>query len=80
MTLDVSIRPYQPSDLEACRSLWRELTQRHRDIYDDQSIGGDDPGPYFDRTYLKRPDLVATWVAEHEGAVVALTGLCHRWG
>jgi GNAT superfamily N-acetyltransferase len=72
----ISIRPYRPSDLDACRDLWRELTQRHRDIYDDQSIGGDDPGPYFDESYLERPDLAATWVAECEGAVVALTGLC----
>lgn len=74
--MNVSIRPYESSDLGACRSLWRELTQRHRDIYDDQSIGGDDPGPYFDATYLKRADLAAVWVAEHDGVVVALTGLC----
>jgi GNAT superfamily N-acetyltransferase len=74
--VNISIRPYEPPDLEACRSLWRELTQRHRDIYDDQSIGGDDPGPYFDQTYLNRPDLAAVWVGAHDDDVVALTGLC----
>jgi GNAT superfamily N-acetyltransferase len=71
----LTVRPYEPRDLEACRDLWRELTQRHRDIYDDQTIGGDDPGPYFDETYLKLLNLAGVWIAEREGAVVALTGL-----
>ncbi|MEX1254955.1 MAG: GNAT family N-acetyltransferase [Dehalococcoidia bacterium] len=71
---DLSIRPYEPRDLEACRGLWRELTQRHRDIYEDQTIGGDDPGPYFD-TYIERSDLAGAWVVEVEGAVAGLTGL-----
>lgn len=73
--LSVSIRPYQPSDLEACRALWRELTERHRLIYDDASIGGDDPGSHFDNEYLKLPGLVATWVVELGDEVVGLTGL-----
>ncbi len=71
----VSIRSYEPRDLDACRALWRELTQRHRDIYDDQTIGGDDPGPYFDTHYLTRADLAAVWVAERDGEVIGLTGL-----
>ena len=44
----ISIRAYEARDLGACRDLWRELTQRNRDIYDDQAIGGDDPGSYFE--------------------------------
>ncbi|MHC4136705.1 MAG: GNAT family N-acetyltransferase [Planctomycetota bacterium] len=70
----MEIRPYRPADLEACRELWRALTQHHRDIYDDQSIGGADPGIHFDK-YLAHPKLVGAWVAEEAGAVVGLTGL-----
>jgi hypothetical protein len=29
---DVTIRPYRPADLEACRALWAEPPQRHRDL------------------------------------------------
>lgn len=70
----MEIRPYRPADLEACRELWRELTQHHRDIYDDQSIGGADPGGHFDE-YLAHPKFAGAWVAEEAGAVVGLTGL-----
>ena len=72
--MNVVVRAYRPADYEACRALWAELTQRHRDIYDDPGIGGDDPGQGFDQ-YLARPDLVGTWVAEMEGRVVGLAGL-----
>lgn len=72
---DVSIRPYAPSDLDACRDLWRELTQRHRDIYADPTIGGDDPGLYFDEHHLKDKRLAATWVAERDGVVAGLCSL-----
>ncbi len=72
--MSLSIRPYRPSDLEVCRDLWRELTQRHRDIYDDPTIGGDDPGTAFD-AYLENTHLAAVWVVEQEDVVVALSGL-----
>ncbi|MGB2694792.1 MAG: GNAT family N-acetyltransferase [Dehalococcoidia bacterium] len=72
--MDVSIRPYQPGDLETCRELWRELTQRHRDIYDDQTIDGDDPGPAFDE-HLARKDIAGVWLAERDGEVLGLCGL-----
>lgn len=75
MALDIAIRPYTDADLEACRELWRELTQRHRDIYEDQSIGGEDPGPYFDETHLKDARRAGTWVAELDGAVVGMYSL-----
>ena len=68
------MRLYEPSDLEACRNLWRELTQRHRDIYDDPTIGGADPGPAFDE-HLTREDLANVWVAERGGEVIGLCGL-----
>ncbi|MEX0786528.1 MAG: GNAT family N-acetyltransferase [Dehalococcoidia bacterium] len=73
--LPISFRAYAPADLEPCRSLWRELTERHREIYDDPAIGGDDPGPSFDNEYLKRSDLATVWVVELQGEVVGLTGL-----
>jgi GNAT superfamily N-acetyltransferase len=72
--VNLSIRPYAPSDLEVCRDLWRELTQRHRDIYEDPSIGGDEPAVAFD-AYLEDPHLAGLWVVEKDGAVVAFCGL-----
>lgn len=68
------IRPYQPSDLTACRALWVELTERHRQIYRNPDIDGADPESHFDQ-HLARPDLAALWVAEEEGQVIGLVGL-----
>lgn len=68
------IREYQEQDFESCRKLWEELTQRHRDIYFDPSIGGEDPGIAFER-YLKRTDLAGIWVVEQDGLVVGMAGL-----
>jgi GNAT superfamily N-acetyltransferase len=70
----MEIRPYRSEDLEACRELCRELTQHHREIYDDPGIGGADPGVHFDE-YLAHPKLLGAWVAVDAGAVVGLTGL-----
>ncbi len=70
----VTIRPYASADLEPCRALWVDLTQRHRDIYADPSIGGDAPGLYFDR-HLARVGADRIWVAEGEGKVLGLVGL-----
>lgn len=72
--MNLSIRDYEQRDLEACRALWVELTQHHRDLYDDPTIGGDAPGLEFD-AHLAREDLAAFWVAELDGAVVGMTGL-----
>ena len=51
-----------------------ELTDHHRWIYHDPSIGGDDPGTDFD-DYLATPERIASWVAELAGSVVGLTGV-----
>lgn len=72
--MNSTIRNYQKSDYEVCRSLWVELTQHHRDIYEDPSIGGDDPGHGFDG-YLENPQCHGTWVAELGERVVAFGGL-----
>lgn len=72
--VDVVVRGYTSSDYSACRMLWVELTEHHRRIYEDPSIGGEDPGAGFD-DYLARPERVASWVADAAGVVVGLTGL-----
>jgi GNAT superfamily N-acetyltransferase len=70
----VTIRPYVVTDLESCRALWADLTQRHRDIYEDPSIGGEAPGLYFDR-HLARVGADHIWVAECDGKLLGLVGL-----
>lgn len=71
------VRDYAERDYPSCRSLWTELTEHHRRIYADPSIGGDDPGSGFD-SYLTTPQLAGIWVAEHRGEVVGMTGLFDR--
>jgi len=68
------IRPYEPGDLETCRSLWAELTEWHRRIYGDPRIGGPDPGRHFD-AQLQKSGPENFWVAELQGRVVGLAGL-----
>lgn len=68
------IRDYQPGDYDMCRALWTELTERHREIYGDPGIGGDDPGQGFE-AYLANPNRRASWVVEIRGEIVALAGL-----
>jgi GNAT superfamily N-acetyltransferase len=72
--LEILVRDYTPGDHAACRSLWVELTEHHRQIYGDPSIGGDDPGSGFD-AYLDTPERVSSWVAAAGGVAVGLTGL-----
>jgi GNAT superfamily N-acetyltransferase len=71
------VRDYVEGDYGSCRALWAELTEHHRRIYGDPSIGGDDPGAGFD-TYLATPQRIGSWVAESHGRVVGLTGLLDR--
>lgn len=72
--VDVAIRQYEPADLGTCRSLWAEMTQYHRDIYDDPSIGGDDPGLEFDK-HLDKVGRQRVWVAKVGAEIVGLTSL-----
>jgi ribosomal protein S18 acetylase RimI-like enzyme len=54
--------------------LWRSLTQRHRDIYQDPTIGGEDPGLEFD-AHLEHAQLHKLWVAEDGGQLLGFCGL-----
>lgn len=76
-TPEVNVRDYADGDYRACRALWAELTEYHRSIYGDPSIGGDDPGAGFD-DYLATSQRLGSWVAESHGRVVGLTGLFDR--
>ena len=72
--MNVTIREFENRDLESCRQLWVELTQRHRDIYGDPLIGGEDPGIHFE-SYLKKTNLAGLWIAEEDSIVVGMAGL-----
>jgi GNAT superfamily N-acetyltransferase len=74
---EVIVRDYAEGDYGAGRSIWVELTEYHRSIYGDPSIGGDDPGAGFD-DYLAESHRVGSWVAESHGRVIGLTGLFDR--
>jgi ribosomal protein S18 acetylase RimI-like enzyme len=70
----LKIRKYEPHDLEKCRSLWKELVVWHREIYQDQKIGGINPEEYFDN-HLDEvgPELI--WVAIKNAQIVGFIGL-----
>jgi len=71
------IRKYQPEDREEWRYLWMELTEWHREIYQDPTIGGMHPEDYFDRHLADvGPDRL--WVAVSGSHVVGLIGLIVR--
>ena len=74
MSKSFLIRRYQEHDLVACRALWRELTEWHREIYHDSTIGGDQPGLYFDK-HLAAVGAERLWVAELKSKVIGLVGL-----
>jgi len=74
MPIAFVIRKYQPRDKKQCRSLWKELTERHREIYQDPTIGGEHPEDYFDK-HLAKVGAARLWVAVDGSRVVGLIGL-----
>ena len=74
MVLSFIVRKYQGEDREQCRGLWRELTEWHREIYQDPTIGGEHPEDYFDK-HLAAVGPEQLWVAVHDSKVVGLVGL-----
>src|SRR5262249_5397784 len=71
------IRPYRNDDLGACRELWAELTQWHRELYGDPDIGGSNPRAAF-HVYLSEAPEGSVFGAEIGGALVGLAGLIVR--
>ena len=71
---NITIRRYNPTDLEQCRILWAELVQHHREIYNDHTIGGENPGLEFD-DHLNRIGAENIWVAEDREEEVGFFGL-----
>jgi len=70
----VTIRPYRPSDHNACRALWAELVEHRSSLYG-TPIGDSDPGAGFEE-YLTQLNLSGLWVADdEETGVVAFVGL-----
>jgi GNAT superfamily N-acetyltransferase len=50
------------------------MVQRHREVYDDPSIGGDDPGMEFDQ-HLARVGAGRIWVAVIGAEIIGLVSL-----
>lgn len=74
MLMNVAVHTYMAADLEACRALWVELTEHHRQLYEDPTIGGKQPGLAFD-AHLARVGPDRIWVAEANGMVCGFVGL-----
>jgi hypothetical protein len=73
----VQIREYLTRDLDACRALYSQLVEHHREIYADPAIGGDDPAAGFDE-YYALPERVATAGASKAGAGLGLSQRANR--
>jgi N-acetylglutamate synthase-like GNAT family acetyltransferase len=69
-----AIRLYEPRDLPACRALWRELTDVHRRLFADPSIGTGDAEERFD-SHLAVVGAERIWVAEADDEVVGFAAL-----
>ena len=72
--MDLGFRRYSEQDYGACRALWVELTEHHREIYDDPTIGEPDPGAGVDR-YLADLGGGEFWGVKRDGHVVGMSGL-----
>ena len=75
--MELVIRNYQTQDLQECRALWRELTEWHREIYRDPTIGGDTPEVKFDE-HLASVGAEQIWVAVDQSKVIGLVGMILR--
>jgi len=54
--------------------LWRQLTEWHREIYQDETIGGEHPENHFDK-HLAAVGPSQIWVAVHESRIIGFVGL-----
>ena len=68
------IRGYRPvDDHPACRALWVELTDAHRELYDEEPADTD-PGAAFEE-YLTKLNLAGMWVAVDTDTVLGFASL-----
>ncbi len=74
MVEKLAIRRYRNADRASCRRLWRDLTERHREIYSDPTIGGSNPEDSFDK-HLRKVGAKNVWVAVIGGKVIGLLGM-----
>ncbi|MFX1486109.1 MAG: GNAT family N-acetyltransferase [Promethearchaeota archaeon] len=74
MGISFVIHKYNDEYRDQCRALWGELTEWHREIYQDPTIGGEHPEDHFDE-HLEEVGPDQIWVAVHESQVIGLTGL-----
>ena len=74
MAEKLTIRRYRRTDKENCSRLWRDLAERHREIYSDPTIGGKDPEDFFDK-HLRKVGEKNVWVAVLGRKVVGLLGM-----
>jgi GNAT superfamily N-acetyltransferase len=72
--MEVHIRSWLPADLEECRNMWALLTQTHRELYNDQTIGGDDPGRQFD-SYLEDTGAENVFLLVGEYGIIGMSGI-----
>jgi GNAT superfamily N-acetyltransferase len=70
----LTVRRYRKSDRESCRRLWRELTEWHRKIYKDPTIGAPNSENWFDE-HLKKVGARNIWVAVLDRRVIGLLGM-----
>ncbi|MFX1476104.1 MAG: GNAT family N-acetyltransferase [Promethearchaeota archaeon] len=72
--IEAKIRQYEECDRAQCRRLWRELTEWHREIYREPTIGGETPEDAFDE-HLAKVGPNNLWVAVHESRIIGLVGM-----
>jgi GNAT superfamily N-acetyltransferase len=71
----VTIRGYRPSDHNACRHLWAELTEHRNRLFGLPHHEETDSGAGFEE-YLTQLNLSGMWVAEHQdNGVCGFVGL-----
>ena len=68
------VRHYMKRDLDACRGLWRQLAEKHAEIYSDGSIAGADVEDSFNE-HLNKIGPKMIWVATVGSKVVGFVGL-----
>ena len=70
----LSIHSYRSADKRACRELWRQLAEKHAEIYSDPRIARENVESFFDE-HLERIGPTRIWVATVGSKVVGFVGL-----